>query len=104
MEGVPNVSTEYATFRRGPPRDVALAKLAERQHGVVTLSQLRSVGLSASGVRDRAARGRLHRVHRGVYSAGHPLLTERGRLMAAVLACGPDAVLSHRSAAGSWGL
>jgi very-short-patch-repair endonuclease len=104
MEGVRNVSTDYATFRSGPPRDVALANLAERQHGVVTLGQLRSLGLTASGVRDRAVRGRLHRVHRGVYSVGHPLLTGRGRLMAAVLACGHDAVLSHRSAAGWWGL
>src|SRR3954471_486081 len=104
MEGVPNVSTDYATFRRGPPRDVPLAELAQRQHGVVTLSQLRSLGLTASGVRDRAARGRLHRVHRGVYSVGHPLLTGGGRRMAAVLACGPDAVLSHRSAAALWGL
>src|SRR5204863_768092 len=44
------------------------------------------------------------RVHRGVYAVGHPRLTGRGRWMAAVLACGPDAVLSHRSAAGLWGI
>jgi very-short-patch-repair endonuclease len=48
--------------------------------------------------------GTLHRVHRGVYAIGHPQLTRHGRRMAAVLACGPEAVLSHRSAAEMWGL
>lgn len=52
----------------------------------------------------RVAGGRLHRVHQGVYAVGHPLLTQRGRWMAAVLACGPEAVLSHRSAAALWEL
>jgi very-short-patch-repair endonuclease len=47
-------------------------------------------------------RGRLHRVHRGVYAVGHSLLTTEGRYMAAVLVCGPDAVLSHRTAADLW--
>jgi predicted transcriptional regulator of viral defense system len=82
-----------------PRLDLALAQLAERQHGVVSLSQLASLGLSRSGVQSRICRGRLHRVHRGVYSVGHPLLTVEGRYMAAVLACGPGAVVSHRSAA-----
>jgi very-short-patch-repair endonuclease/predicted transcriptional regulator of viral defense system len=81
-----------------------IAGLAERQHGVVALRQLRALSLSASGVRKRVARGYLHRVHRGVYAVGRPGLTKNGRLMAAVLAYGPDAVLSHRSAAGIWGL
>ncbi len=81
-----------------------IARLAERQHGVVGLRQLKEIGLSASGVRSRVARGRLHRMHRGVYAVGHPRLTGRGHWMAAVLACGPGGVLSHRSAAGLWGL
>lgn len=46
----------------------------------------------------RAAAGRLHRVHRGVYSVGHSLLSTNGRRMAAVLALGPTAVASHRMA------
>jgi very-short-patch-repair endonuclease len=71
---------------------------------VVALSQLRALGLSKSGVAERAKAGRLHRIHRGVYAVGHPRLTKPGRWMAAVLACGPRAVLSHRSAAGLWGL
>jgi predicted transcriptional regulator of viral defense system len=86
------------------PIDVEISALAERQHGVVGLSQLCGLGLSASGVRKRAARGRLHRIHRGVYAVGHSKLTGRGHWMAAVLAGGPKAVLSHRSAAGLWGL
>jgi hypothetical protein len=84
--------------------DVEIGRLAERQHGVVGLRQLREIGLSPSGVRSRVARGRFHRIHRGVYAVGYPKLTAHGHWMAAVLACGPRAVLSHRSAAGLWGL
>lgn len=87
-----------------PPVDAEIAALAARQHGVLALWQLLEIGLSASGVRKRAARGNLHRIHRGVYAVGHPKLIGYGPWMAAVLACGPKAVLSHRSAAGLWGL
>jgi very-short-patch-repair endonuclease len=76
--------------------DRAIAALAERQHGVVALAQLCELGLSGSAVRARATAGRLHRVYRGVFAVGHPLLAREGRWMAAVLACGPGAVLSHR--------
>lgn len=78
--------------------------LAELQHGVVTLSQLRSLGLERSGVSKRTQAGRLHRIHRGVYAVGRPHLTRHGRWMAAVLACGPQAGLSHRSSGGLHGL
>ncbi len=84
--------------------DAQIAALADRQHRVVGLSQLRELGLSARAVQHRAARGRLHRIHRGVYAVGRSKLTGHGHWMAAVLACGPDAALSHRSAAGLWGL
>jgi hypothetical protein len=50
------------------------------------------------------ASGRLHRVHRGVYAVGHTIIDWRGRFLAAVLACGPGALLSHRSAAHLWGM
>jgi putative AbiEi antitoxin of type IV toxin-antitoxin system/uncharacterized protein DUF559 len=83
---------------------VVIARLAARQHGIVALAQLREIGLSASGVRSRVAAGRLHRVHRGVFAVGSAALTTRGRWLAAVLACGRAAVLSHRSAAALWGL
>jgi hypothetical protein len=71
---------------------------------LITLEQLRGAGLSESAVRKRCDAGRLHRVHQRVYAVGHALLTRKGEFMAAVLACGPGAVLSHRSAAELWGL
>lgn len=73
--------------------------MAARQHLVFTASQLADLGLSVSAVHKRSANGRLHRIHRAVYSLVPPsTLTWRGHYMAAVLACGPDAVLSHRPA------
>lgn len=74
-------------------------ELVRRQHGVLTRRQLIELGLSDDAIRHRLARGRLHPVFRGVYSVGRPEVNGRGRWMAAVLACGPDALLSHRSAA-----
>ncbi len=70
------------------------------QHTVASLDQLARLGLAPRAVQQRALAGRLHRIHHAVYSlVPAPLLTRHGRLMAAVLACGPGAVLSHRSAA-----
>src|SRR5215213_1579293 len=91
-------------FLQPPPVDVAIGELARKQHGLVTLGQLQSAGLSPSGVRKRVARGRLHRLHRGVYAVGHSILSGPGRVLAAVLAYGPGAVASHRTAAGLLGL
>jgi hypothetical protein len=72
---------------------------------VLTLGQLRELGLSETGTHKRAATGRLHRIHHGVYAlVPPPLLTAAGRRLAAVFACGPKAALSHRSAAGLHGL
>jgi predicted transcriptional regulator of viral defense system len=74
--------------------------LAVSQHGVLTAAQLSDCGLTRSAVSRRVAAGTLHPVHRGVYSIAPPeLLSRYGRWMAAVLACGPGAALSHRSAA-----
>jgi very-short-patch-repair endonuclease len=81
-----------------------VADLAARQHGVVSLAQLRAIGLGARAAQHRGVSGRLHRVHRGVYAVGYRLLSVDGMRMAAVLACGEGAVLSHRSAAAAWGL
>jgi predicted transcriptional regulator of viral defense system len=86
------------------PRERAIAALATRQHGVVALAQLVELGLSESAVRGRVAAGRLHRMHLGIYAVGHRILTPRGRWMAAALACGPGAVLSHRSAGALLGI
>jgi len=84
--------------------DGLVADLAQRQHGVVTLAQLRGFGLSASTVRGRVAAGRLHRVHTRVFAVGHPRLTREGRFIAAVLACGEAATLSYRSCAAHRGM
>ncbi len=66
----------------------------------MTVNQLDARGLARSSIRGRAATGRLHRVHHGVYALTPPrLLSRDGRFMAAVLACGPNAALSHASAA-----
>src|SRR3954454_6014197 len=85
-------------------RDARIAALAGRQHGVVAGRQLRAVGVGPDAITYRRRSGRLHEVHRGVYAVGHSVLTMRGRWMAAVLAAGPDAVLSHRAAAALWGI
>jgi very-short-patch-repair endonuclease len=66
--------------------------------------QLLELGIGRGAVERRVAMGRLHRVHRGVYAVGHRVLDWRGVLMAAVLACGPGTLLSHRGAARLWGI
>lgn len=78
--------------------------MAAQQHGVLTRAQLSGLGFSGPAIERRLASGRLHRIVRGVYAVGRPELTRRGRWMAATLACGPTAVLSHRSAAELWGI
>ncbi|MBA2256229.1 MAG: type IV toxin-antitoxin system AbiEi family antitoxin domain-containing protein [Thermoleophilaceae bacterium] len=90
--------------RKGPRRARAAAALANRQHGVIAHHQLERLGLGRGAVRRAVEAGRLHPVHKGVYAAGRAELTLRGRWMAAVLACGPGAILSHRDAAHLWGL
>jgi very-short-patch-repair endonuclease len=82
----------------------ALMTLAESQHGIVTRSQLLELGLSPWAIKHRIANGRLHRLWCGVYAVGRPTVTQRGRWIAAVLSCGPQAVLSHQSAAALWGI
>src|SRR5918999_5700112 len=86
MKGVRYVPSVSRTLRDQPPRDVAIRRLAEGQHGVVSLPQLQSCGLSPSAVRERVTAGRLTHVHRGVYTVGHGRLTKRRHWMAAVLA------------------
>jgi very-short-patch-repair endonuclease len=76
--------------------------LAKRQHGVVARRQLLELGFNRRAIEHRLAKGRLHPVWRGVYAVGRPELTGEGRWMAAVLACGTGAVLSHASAAVLW--
>jgi very-short-patch-repair endonuclease len=79
------------------------ARLAGTQHGVVTAQQLRRLGLSRGQIARELTNGRIHRMHRGIYLLG-PMLSQRARELAAVLACAPGAALSHRSAAFQWKL
>lgn len=82
-----------------------IARLAAAQHGVVARRQLLALGVRLNDIEYRVKAGRLHPVYRGVYSLGPPnTLTLQGRWMAAVLACGPGAVLSHAAAAAHWDL
>jgi hypothetical protein len=105
----------------GPP-DALIARVAERQYGVISVAQLSRAGVSEDAIRGRVLSGRLHRLHRGVYAVGHAALPFEGRCVAAVLALagGPPpagrqtgrelildrwgTAVSHRSAAAVWAL
>ncbi|MEQ9398318.1 MAG: DUF559 domain-containing protein [Longimicrobiales bacterium] len=86
-----------------PTTEALIRDVARRQHGVVTRAQLMDAGLSRWVVKRRLAAGRLRRLHAGVYLVG-PIEPPRAAAMAAVLAGGPGAVLSHFSAAELWSL
>lgn len=85
-------------------RDGVIAGLARHQHGVVTRRQLCGTGMTEHQIDGRLAGGSLHQVHQGVYVFGARRISRKGRWLASVLACGPDAVLSHRAAACLWSL
>ena len=85
-------------------KDALVAELARRQRGVVTTKDLRACGLSPKAISHRVARGRLYRLHRGVYAVGDLALPSLALLAAALAACGPNAVLSHWTAAWLWRL
>ena len=78
-------------------------KIAARQHGVITREQLLAAGLTPGMVARSVRALQLRAIHRGVYQIG-PLTPPRAPLMAAVLACGAAAAVSHRSGAGLWEL
>jgi very-short-patch-repair endonuclease len=88
------------------PKDAQTAarRLAKRQHWVITRGQLLALGFTSDAIKHRIEIGRLHPTWRGVYAVGRSELTQEGLFMAAVLACGDGAVLSHRSAAALWRL
>lgn len=79
-------------------------ELAGRQHGIVARRQLLALDFNSREIEHRVSRGRLHVVTRGVYAVGWPRLTRERRWMAAVLACGDRAMLSHCSAAALLGI
>ncbi len=86
------------------PRELGVARIAVRQHGVVTREQLYELGFSRSQIKRRLGLGRLHRVHHNVFAVGHRSLSSHALLVAAFLSVGPRSFLSHRTAAAAWGL
>ena len=100
-----SVSTrDIGGLRQTQDEEGDIAELARRQYGVIERRQLLDLGLGEDAIEHRLARKRLHRLHPGVYAVGHRLVPREGWWMAAVLASGPGAVLSHHSAAALWGL
>jgi len=90
--------------KRTGSRGHAVAALAEEQHGVVTRSQLRKLGLHDRAIDDRIVSGYLHPLFRGAFAVGHKSVTRRGWMLAAVRACEEGTILSHGSAAELLGL
>lgn len=84
--------------------DWHVSDIAAKQYGVVSTAQLRECGVTRDAIRRRVEAGRLHRLHQGVYAVGFAGPSPEGRWMAAILASGQGAVLSHGSAAAHWGL
>ena len=75
------------------------ARIAGGQHGRVAWHELIAAGIDRHTIQRWLEDGRLHRVHDGVYAVGHPGRSALADYMAAVLACGPGAAVSHRAAA-----
>jgi very-short-patch-repair endonuclease len=99
---VPNAPGAGADVGRNAPPDRAIVVLAARQYGVVTTAQLVDAGVGRRAIARRVDRGWLVPRFRGVYQVG-PVAARYGPEMAAVLACGSGAALSHGSAAAIWG-
>lgn len=95
-------ASESEASRRGSERSRKAWAQARRQHDVIARRQLLALGFSSKAIKHRTSNGRLHPVHPGIYAVGRPSLTQHGRWMAAVLACGDEAFLSHSSAAALW--
>jgi very-short-patch-repair endonuclease len=85
-------------------RERRIAEIGQRQKGVAGRWQLVELGFTRNEIATRLACGRLHEIYRGVYAVGHRGLGRAGWLMAAVLAGGPGALLSHRAAGNHWGV
>jgi Transcriptional regulator, AbiEi antitoxin/Protein of unknown function (DUF559) len=86
------------------PFDRLLAALAQRQRGYVTRKQLLPLGVDRHAIDYRIEVGRLIPVYVGIYAVGHVPTLPQDRAFGALLACGPQAVLSHATAAAAWGV
>jgi hypothetical protein len=81
-----------------------LARIAGTAHGLVTRAQLLGTGVTEAEIRSRLRRGALLPEHPGVYRVGHAAPSVEARYLAAVLACGPGALLSGLAAGHLLGL
>jgi very-short-patch-repair endonuclease len=81
----------------------SIRDVASRRRHLITRRELEAIGLSNGAITRRVAAGRLHRKYQGVYAVGRSDLPIEGELLAAALAIGEDAVLSHFAAAVLWG-
>jgi hypothetical protein len=84
--------------------DREIARIASRSHGVVTRQELRRAGITDAEIKHRRSIGALFQEYRGVYRVGHRAPSVEARYLAAVRACGDDAVLSGPAAGYLWGL
>lgn len=87
-----------------PSADMTVARLAARQHGIVTVAQLAAAGVTRTGISRRVTAGRLVRIHVGVYAVGHGAVSREAAFMAAVFGTGPGSAISHFSAVELQGL
>lgn len=101
-EGEVDFSDEVRPLSRPHPTDRLIQQFAEARHGIVTATQLEDLGLTRRATAHRVRSGRLRRLHRGVFAVERP--SQQARWLAATLACGDGAVLSHGSAAALWRL
>ena len=83
---------------------MAVSRLAGEQHGVVSRSQLRELGLTDREIAVRVRQGHLHPLFHATFAVGHRAVTRPGFLLAATLACEEGTALSHGSAAELLGL
>ncbi len=87
-----------------PRRAARLWALTRRQEGVVSTRQLLDAGFSRAAVKHRVGAGRLHPKARGVYAVGRPDISRYGEMWVAVLACGPEAGISHETGCELYGV
>jgi hypothetical protein len=82
--------------------DERIGAFAAAHYGVVAHAHLLALGASPDQIKRRRSSGRLIGLYRGVYAVGHAVLRTEGRWLAAGLACGEHAMLSHTAAAALW--
>jgi hypothetical protein len=94
-----HVNPHIGVQRANDSVDELIARIANRQGGVVSRAQLTARGITRRAIERRLEAGRLRVIHRGVYAVGHDAVPIRGKLCAALLVAGPNSALSHRTAA-----